>query len=335
MGGSADGVVPVGGIRPRPVTRTTAYLLIDGFSMMAFMAATEPLRIANRLAGRTLYRWQLLSEQGGPVTASNGLRVLTDGAIGDVVRLSRLAVCSGFLDEDVPSAVLGRWLHGLDRKATVLGGIDTGCMVLAAAGLLDGHTVTLHWESLPVFRERFPWVHAVESLYEIGERRFSCAGGMAATDMRLAEIAADHGRELARAVAEQLIHDRARDPEAAQRQSIVERLDIHNAALVRAVALMETHLERPLLLTDIAQRVARSPRELQRLFAHHLQSTPGAWYRRLRLAHARQLVEATDRPLAEIATASGFVSITAFSRAFRRCFDCSPSSLRARKYAST
>ena len=61
------------------VTRTSlGFVLVDGFSMMAFVAATEPLRIANRLLGRAAYAWTVISEDGAAVTASNGMRVLPD-----------------------------------------------------------------------------------------------------------------------------------------------------------------------------------------------------------------------------------------------------------------
>lgn len=324
--GIADGLAER--MKSAAMPSTTSYLLVDGFSMMAFVAATEPLRIANRLAGADLYVWRLLSESGGAVAASNGMRVLPDAGIDDAAIPARVAVCSGFLKEGRPSRALARWLRRCDAAGAALGGIDTGCFALAEADLLDRHRVTLHWESLPAFRERFPLVDAVESLYEIGPSRFSCAGGMAATDMALAAIAADHGPILARAVADQLIHDRARDPDARQRQSIVKRLGIHNPTLVQAIALMENHLEAPLSLANIAQRTARSSRQLQRLFEAELGTAPSAWYRHLRLAHAATLVEETDRSITEIAAACGFASATAFSRAFRQQFGSPPSARR-------
>lgn len=305
---------------PEPI----GYLLIDDFSMMAFVSATEPLRIANRIANRELFRWLLISETGEPVTASNGMRLLADQGMAEVTYLPSLAVCSGFLADAGPSPALVRWLHALDAQGSALGGIDTGCFTLASAGLLDGVSVTLHWESLPIFQERFPLVPATESLFEIGRRRFSCAGGAAAADMTLEMIGQRHGAALATAVAEQLIHDRVRDADTRQRLSIVQRLGIHHGALVRAIALMETHLDEPITHAELARRVGLSARQLQRLFADQLNSSPATWYRQLRLEHARHLLRDTDMRVTDIGVATGFRSASVFTRAYQRHYGHAP-----------
>ncbi|BBI49887.1 hypothetical protein HORIV_23080 [Vreelandella olivaria] len=56
-----------------PLPEMVGFLLLPQFSMMAFFAAVEPLRIANRIAHRPLFDWTLISADGGPVTASNGM----------------------------------------------------------------------------------------------------------------------------------------------------------------------------------------------------------------------------------------------------------------------
>ena len=48
------------------------FLLLPNFSMGGFVSAVEPLRLANWVSDRTLYRWQLISRDGGPVAGSNG-----------------------------------------------------------------------------------------------------------------------------------------------------------------------------------------------------------------------------------------------------------------------
>src|SRR5690349_23044580 len=57
------------------------FLLVPKFSMMAFAAAVEPLRVANRLADRALYRWRILTADGQPVEASNGMSLIADGRL--------------------------------------------------------------------------------------------------------------------------------------------------------------------------------------------------------------------------------------------------------------
>lgn len=255
---------------------------------------------------------------------------MADHSVADDIPLSSLAICSGFLPQATPPPAVKRWLTRLDRVGCLLGGLDTGCVWLASAGLLDDERVTLHWESLPAFRERFPMVDAVESLYEIGPRRFSCAGGAAAMDLTLAMIAQSHGRALATAVSEQLIHDRARAADSGQRQPLAKRLSTHHPAVIQAAALMETHIEQPLTLPEIAGQVGVSPRQLQRLFAIELTTTPKAWYLKQRLGRARQLLIDTALTLTEIMVACGFNSQATFSRAYRAAYDRTPSAERRR-----
>ncbi len=314
--------------RSSTTTERIGFLLLPHFSMMAFFSAVEPLRIANRISGRPLYDWTLISEDGGPVTASNGMTLLADQSIEAVHHLPALAVCSGFDPEAHQSRAITRWLNRLDQAGCVLGGLDTGCFVLAAAGLLKGERVTLHWESLPAFRERFPSIATSEELFELGSRRFSCAGGAAAMDMALEVITRRHGQELAIDVSEQLIHERMRTRRDQQRMTLARRLGTHRRHLVDAVALMERHLETPLSLAAVAERCGISSRQLQRLFEQELGATPRHWYLRLRLERARQLLAETDLDILSVGLACGFTSASSFSRAFRHHFAKPPRQVR-------
>ncbi|WP_207031426.1 GlxA family transcriptional regulator [Salinicola sp. DM10] len=307
---------------------TLGFVLIPRFSMLAFFSAVEPLRIANRLAGRALYRWVLISEDGGPVTASNDMTLLTDCDLNSAPSLSRVAVCAGFEPDRGLTRRFSQWLHRRAGEGVLLGGIDTGPVLLAEMGLLDGHRVTLHWESLPAFRERFPALEAVESLYELDARCFTCAGGAAAMDLALELIARDHGQALADDTAEQLIHARLRPREEAQRLPLARRLGTHCRPLVDAVALMERHLEQPLAIAALAARIGLSPRQLQRLFDAELGQRPRDYYLNLRLDRARHLLEETERDILSIALACGFGSASSFARAYRQRYGHPPRAAR-------
>lgn len=313
-----------------PLPEPVGFLLVPRFSMMAFFSAVEPLRIANRLAGRQLYCWTLISEDGQPVTASNDMTLLVDCGLADAPSLPTLAVCAGFEPERDLSRRLSQWLHRQASAGCLLGGIDTGPLLLAEIGLLDGHRLTLHWESLPAFRERFPTLDAVESLFEIDARRFTCAGGAAAMDMALSMIAQRHGQALAEDVSEQLIHARLRSRQDHQRLSLAKRLGTHRRPLVDAVALMESHLEQPLPITELAEHIGLSLRQLQRLFLGELGKRPRDYYLELRLDRARHLLEETDLDVLSVGLACGFNSSSSFSRAYRQQHGHSPSSTRRR-----
>ena len=311
-----------------PTPELIGFLLLPRFSMMAFFSAVEPLRIANRISGRPLFEWMLISENGGSVTASNGMTLLADQTIESVHYLPSLALCSGFDPERYLSPALVRWLRRLSAAGCVLGGLDTGCFVLAAAGLLNGERVTLHWESLPSFKERFPAIATSNELFELGARRFSCAGGTAAMDMALDVIARRHGQRLAIDVSEQLVHERMRTRHDQQRMTLARRLDTHNARLVEAVDLMERHLETPLSLADVARRSRVSLRQLQRIFEHELGNSPRDWYLGLRLERAYHLLTETDLDVLVVGLACGFASSSSFSRAFRQRYGRSPREVR-------
>ena len=65
--------------------RSFGFFLVPRFAMLAFTSAVEPLRAANLLTERELYRWCAISRDGGPVPASNGLEVVFGGRVGRIV----------------------------------------------------------------------------------------------------------------------------------------------------------------------------------------------------------------------------------------------------------
>lgn len=314
----------------RDEPREIGFLLLPEFAMMAFFAAVEPLRIANRCSGRRLYRWSIYSEDGRPVAASNGMTLLTDAAIGPAAFAPTVLVCSSFNHDTHTSAAMLQWLRRLARRGAVLGGIDTGAFLLARAGLLEGHRVTLHWESIPAFRELYPGIETTAELYEIDRQRLTSSGGTATMDLMLRFIAGEHGAELATAVSEQLIHQRVRSKSDHQRMTLAARLGVHNPTVLRAIEFMTANLEQPASVVEVAAHCGISQRQLERLFADQLDAGPNGYYLRLRLEHARELLRDTDRSVLEVALACGFGSSASLSRAYRRRYGLPPS--RDRKW---
>jgi len=303
------------------------FLLVPGFSAMAFFSAIEPLRVANRLARRALYEWRIYALQSEPVEASNGMRLVADSPFG-AERPPTLIVCAGFHPERAEMKSTLATLRKLARAGVRLGALDTGAHVLAKAGLLDGSRVSIHWEAAPAFREEFPQIEVTGELFEVRDRIFTCAGGTAALDLMLAMIGARHGQELASAISEQFIHDRIRTSRDHQRMELAARLQVHNERVLQAVELMERSIEHVMDISALAQAVSVTPRQLERLFDSALGQSPARYYRNLRLDRAQHLLRETGLSVVEVAVATGFNSVSSLSRAYRECYGRSPSSDR-------
>ena len=307
---------------------TIGVLLIDGFSLMSYAAAVEPLRAANLLSGRELYRWRHVAVRGEVAEASNGGRVVADLRVGDMARLDTLLVCAGgnpALFDD--SATFG-WLRALARKGVRLGGISGGPYLLARAGLLNGYRCTVHWEHLPALAEAYPDLRLQRTLYELDRDRLTCAGGVAAMDMMVELIARDHGRALAAAVADWYLRSEIRAGGAPQRMPLRDRTGVSDERLLRALAYMEAHIEEPASLATVAEVAGVSPRQLERLSARLLGQRPAARYLQIRLDRARTLLRQTPMTATEAAMACGFVSASHFSRAYKTRFSVPPSADR-------
>jgi len=304
------------------------FFLVPGFSMIAFSAAVEPLRLANRVAGRKIYTWECYSADGEAVEASNGFATMAHGAIGDIRTVPALIVCGGIGAEHYQNAALYAKLRRLASHGSVVGAVCTGAYILAKAGLLDGYRCTIHWENLDGFREEFPDLDVVSELYEIDSNRFTCSGGTAAIDMMLNFIALHLGHDIAATVADQLIHHRIRSGFEGQRMELRARLNITNAKLLEAIEEMENTLEEPKSCAELARSVGLSPRQLERLFSKYLNRSPTRYYLGLRLDRARFLLLQTSLSILNVALACGFVSASHFSKCYREYFGWTPSDER-------
>ena len=305
------------------------FLLIPGFALLAYASAVEPLRAANILSGRTLYRWHHLSPDGQPVTASNGLTITPDMRLQDAASLNTLIVCAGGNPASYRDRATLNHLRRLSHGRLRIGGVSGGPYILARAGLLRGYRFTLHWEHAESFSEDFPELDLRRSLFEIDRDRLTCSGGTAPLDMMHALIARDHGAALAMRVSEWFLQTQIREGANPQRMAPGQRLGISNRALLKALEFMEGQLDAPLPRERLAALAGVSVRQLERLFREHLGCTPGAHDRKLRLERARMLLRQTGMSVLEIAVACGFASASHFSRAYRTTFGHPPMAERS------
>lgn len=311
-------------LQPEHRPLKTAVLVLDECNTLSFAATVDPMRAANRLAGRAAFDWDYISATNEPPMLTSGLTVPS-------IPLARLEGCellivvAGFqlARHATPSLLSG--LRRIAATGATIAGIDGGPWLLAEAGLLDGHPATTHWEDLDNFATRFPEVDVRTDRFTVSEARMTSGGATPAIEMMLHIIGARHGAGFASRVAGLFLYD---GPAAEPRPQSRLGGHKHSALTARANALMEASLDEPLPLSQIAETLGTSPRSLQQQFRLKLNTTPQDHYLQLRLAEARRLVTDTNLPLMEVAMATGFSSQSSFARAFRTAHGTSARELR-------
>jgi AraC family carnitine catabolism transcriptional activator len=307
--------------RSIPAIGSVGFLLVPGFALMTYASAVEPLRAANQLTGKTLYRWWHAAPGDKPAIASNGAAVLPDYKFGaDPGGLDLMIVCAGGNPASFNDKRTFAWLRRLAARGVTMGGISGGPFILAKAGLLTGRRCTVHWEHVPALQEAFPEIGLTRSLFELDGDRITCSGGVAGLDMMVALITRDHGYELGAAVSDWFLHTHVREGTRPQRMDLRFRVGVTNDKLLNALKAMEAHLEVPLPRERLAKLASVSVRQLERQFRNQLGRGVHEHYLALRLGRARQLLRETSRSILDIALATGFGSASQFSRAFRRAF---------------
>ncbi|UXX83771.1 GlxA family transcriptional regulator [Roseovarius pelagicus] len=294
--------------------------------MSATMGFVDPFRVANYLGGTSRFRWQIVSERGGPCPASNGTELGTiplsqvQGQSADIVIVS-----SSWAPETHNSTPLHAALWRWAGQGATLGALDTGAFILAQAGLLKEKRATVHYEHIDAFGEMYPDIEMSEDLFIFDGNRISCAGGSASVDFALNILRGALGDGQANAAARYLFHPSVRPAGSQQNAGPMEPLGNTAPRIVkRAITLMEKNLETPIPIADVCNLIGISHRQLNRLFRTYVKKTPALYYRDIRLDRARGLVTQTDMAMAQVAVASGFASQVHFSRAYRDRFGLPP-----------
>jgi transcriptional regulator GlxA family with amidase domain len=300
------------------------FLLVPGFALLPYASAIEPLRAANVIADRALYSWHHLTPQETPVQASNGVALAPDLGWAQAASLDWLIVCAGASVTGFRDGALLRRLATLARQGVRMGGVSAGAYLLARAGLLKGYRFTLHWELAPAFLEEFPDLDLRRCLFDIDRDRLTCSGGAAPLDMMHALLAREHGSALALAVSDWFLQTEVRAGAHPQRMAAPLRFGVRHEAVLRVIAHMEAHPDRPATAPALAAIAGVSRRQLERLFEASFGMGPSAFQLKLRLEHARGLLHQTGLSVVEIALATGFANASHFAHAYRRRFGRSP-----------
>ncbi|WP_420013391.1 GlxA family transcriptional regulator [Tateyamaria sp.] len=301
---------------------------MDETNTLSLAAAVDPMRAANRQAGRMVFDWQFATPEGRDVSLTSGLTVPA-APLHRIDACDLLIVVAGFDLQGQSTPQLMAGLRRLAGKDTMIAAIDGGPWVVANAGLLDGQKATTHWEDLETFANNFPDVDTVNARYVAAYNRWTSGGAAPALDMMLHLISDRHSSSLARKVAASFIHNSRPAPTDPQLRH--PHPNMRSTLTKRAHQLMEAHLDQPLPIHQIARQLGQGTRTLQTHFQTEFGTTAKAHYLTLRLSEAHRLLIQTDMSLHMISLATGFGAQSSFSRAYKAHFGQSPKVARQNK----
>lgn len=315
--------------------RDFCFILVPNFSLLAFSSAIEPLRAANNLAGREVFRWSLASPDGAPVIASNGARMAVDHGVRAMPPDRYWVVCSGLDGQRFNHKPTMAQLRRHVARGGKVGALSDGAFILAKAGLLANRRCVVHWRCVEGFRETYPDIAVSTDIFQDDGPVFSASGGTAPMDLMLFLIARQQGQALADEVAAYFLHERIRSDTDIQLDAARSGPARRNRHLSRAIGFMQENLEESLSIGDIAGAIGLSDRQLMRIFKRYFGKSVMRFCTELRLEKARLLLRQTPLSVSEVACACGFQTFSNFTKNYREHFGNTPREERSMLTPST
>lgn len=328
-------LLPSGGdpftARARPLH--VAITLLPRFTMVSFGGFVDALRLGGDIGDRSrplACKWRLVGPNTHPVPSSCGAQIAHSEIFGDPAQFDYIVVIGGLLDGD---SLYGTSLMSFLRRATeakvTLVGLCTGVFALAAAGVATGHRVCVHAYHAQDFGVRFPDIAMVtDRLYVIDGQRITCAGGTASIDVAAHILQAEFGSERARKILPHMLVEELRGAAHPQIGFNADFFAVQEETVRAAIFLMQEHLEDPVPIKDISERLGVPARRLERGFKKAFAESPSAFYRAMRLRRAHWLLVHSRRSVTQIAFDCGFADTSHLTRSFKRRYNALPTEMR-------
>lgn len=189
---------------------TIAIPIFTNAEILDFSGPYEVFTTASRVrrrqgASEDLFQCQLVSGSRMSVRSRGGMMVTPDTSFAEMPAPDVLLVPGGDVSEPLTDERLLAWITAVHGKTTISASVCTGAFLLARAGLLDGLTVTTHWEDQDDLQKTHPALKVIGDVPWVDCGKVVTSGGISAgIDMSLHLVERLAGRELAIATARQM-----------------------------------------------------------------------------------------------------------------------------------
>ena len=332
VGWMAWRTLPGGGQAGGVQRRRVVFVIFEGFQSLDLAGPYEVFQQAGR--GTRAYDCQVVARQAGPVRSGSGLPVHAGHGIGELspAGIDTLVVTGGGgMDAARGDAALVSWIGAAGAGARRVTSVCSGVFLLAAAGLATTQRVTSHWGRAGQLAREYPGLQVdCDPIFIRDGRLWTSAGVTAGMDLALALVEDDLGRDVAHAVAQQLVLFLRRPGSQSQFSVPLWSAQPSTGPVRAAVTAVQASPGARHTIGDLAQRARLSPRQLQRRFTAELGMPPAEYVERVRLEAARRALAEGDDPVAEVARRCGFGTAESLRRAFHRRLGVAPSDYRDR-----
>ncbi|CAK2750145.1 cyclohexyl-isocyanide hydratase [Vibrio crassostreae] len=172
--------------------------------VLDFSGPFEVFSTAKRLGAEDLNVF-LISETAEPVIARGGFKVLPDYSLTNHPKIDLLMVVGGVHTDEMNKPNVLNWISSVSELASQVVSVCTGAFLLAKAGLLEGLTVTTHWEDIFDLAQQFPSLNVISDKRWVASGKFTTSGGISAgIDMSLHLVSVHNGLQFAKKVARQM-----------------------------------------------------------------------------------------------------------------------------------
>lgn len=308
--------------------RRIVCVAFEGVQTLDLTGPAEVFACAGRVIGEPVYEVVVTSIGGETCTSSAGMRIGTRDLQRVIPKRDDIVIVAGGEDGPVRAAVaderLLAWIRRASRKVRILGSVCSGAFVLAAAGLLEGRRAATHWSACDRLARAYPRVDVDPNAIFVRDGKvWTSAGVTTGIDMALAIVEEDLGREVANAIAAQLVLYVRRPGFQSQFSEALVAQTSKDDGLGAAIGWARGHLAEA-DVDSFARKAGVSVRTLHRRCLDTLGTTPARLLDRLRVEHARALLEDRGLSAKELAVAAGFGTTARMNRAFVRELGMTP-----------
>jgi len=159
--------------------------IYDNAEVLDFSGPFEVLSTAKRLTGNN-WNISLIAESESIVTARGGFPVSPHYCFENHPSLDILIVVGGVHTEELKKTKVINWIAKTSALTEKTVSVCTGAFLLAEANLLNGLSVTTHWEDIDDLKLSYPKLTVLENKRWVSDGKYITSGGISAgIDMSL------------------------------------------------------------------------------------------------------------------------------------------------------